>query len=171
MARGLHVADHLSAEELKGRYLAASDPVERTHFQVVHLAHLGWRSVQIAEASGYSVIWVRKLVRRYNEGGPEALEDQRQHNPGQPRLLSGEQETELDRVLREESPPEGGLWSGPKVARWIGRQIGREVDDARGWEVLVRLGYRMRRPRRRHVDADPEAQESFQGGSAGAAPL
>lgn len=55
MARGLQVAPHLGTEELKQRYQAASDPVGRTHFQVVYLAQLGRRSAGIAEASGYSV--------------------------------------------------------------------------------------------------------------------
>jgi len=170
MARGLYVAPHLGTEELKRRYQVASDPVERTHYQVVHLAQLGWRSIEIAEASGYSVIWVRTLVRRYNEGGPEALEDQRHHNPGQPRLLSAEQEAELDHLLRSAPPPDGGLWSGPKVARWISQQIGRPVDGVRGWEVLVRLGYRLRRPRRRHTESDTQAQESFQAVAPGETP-
>jgi hypothetical protein len=44
MAQHLRVADHLSPEALKERYLEAQDPVERTHFQVLHLASLQWRS-------------------------------------------------------------------------------------------------------------------------------
>lgn len=167
MAQHLHVADHLSPEQLKQRFQRARDPVQRTHFQVLHLASLQWRSADIGEATGYSVIWIRKLVRRYNEGGPEALEDQRHFNPGQPRLLSAEQEAALEQRLRSK-PEDGGLWSGPKVAQWMGQQLGRPVADARGWEVLRRLGYRPLRPRRRHVKADPKAQEDFPAGTAGA---
>lgn len=164
MAQHLRVADHLSPEQLKRRYREASDPIERTHFQVLYLASVQWRSADIAEASGYSVIWVRKLVRRYNESGPEAMEDQRHFNAGQPRLLSSEQEAELERRLREK-PQEGGLWSGPKVAAWMSEQLGRPVAAVRGWEVLRRLGYRPLRPRRRHGKADPQAQEDFQAGA------
>ncbi len=167
MAQHLRVADHLAPEQLKRRYQACFDPVERTHFQVLYLASLHWRSADIAEATGYSVIWVRKLVRRYNESGPEALEDQRHFNPGQPRLLSAEQEAELERRLRSK-PEDGGLWSGPKVAQWMSQQLGRPVAEVRGWEVLRRLGYRPLRPRRRHVKADPETQEDFQAGAPGA---
>jgi transposase len=160
MAQHLRLAPHLNPTALKQRYQAAVDPVERTHFQVLHLASLHWRSADIAEATGYSLTWVRSLVRRYNEGGPEALEDQRHFNPGQPRLLRPKQEAALEQQLR--APPEdGGLWSGPQVARWISHQLGRQVADARGWEVLRRLGYRPLRPRRRHVEADAEAQKRF----------
>ncbi|HEV2130067.1 MAG TPA: winged helix-turn-helix domain-containing protein [Longimicrobiaceae bacterium] len=130
------------------------------------MASSQWRSADIAEAVGYSVIWVRKPVRRYNEGGPQALEDQRHFNPGQPRLLSAEQDAELGRRLRSK-PEDGGLWSGPKVAQWMGEQLGRPVAEVRGWEVLRRLGYRPLRPRRRHVKADPQAQEDFPAGAAG----
>lgn len=170
MAQHLRVADHLSSEELKTRYQAAYDPVERTHFQVLYLASRQWRSADIAEATGYTVHWVRTLVRRYNEGGPEALEDQRHFTPGQPRLLSAAQEAELDEVLRTSNPPDGGLWTGAKVAHWMSEQLQRPIDDVRGWEVLFRLGYRPLRPRRRHQEADAQAQEDFQGRSPAAAP-
>jgi transposase len=170
MAQHLRVADHLSPEELKARYQAAYDPVERTHFQVLYLARLQWRSADIAEATGYTVFWIRKLVRRYNEAGPEALEDQRHFNPGQPRLLSPEQEAELDAVLRTRKPPDGGFWTGAKVAQWMSEQLHRPVEDVRGWEVLCRLGYRPLRPRRRHQGADPQAQEDFQGRPPAPAP-
>lgn len=163
MAQHLRVADHLSSGELKERYQGAYDPVERTHFQVLYLASLHWRSADIAEATGYTVFWVRKLVRRYNEGGPEALEDQRHFNPGQPRLLNPAQEAALDEHLRTQKPEDGGLWTGAKVAQWMSQQLGRPVGEVRGWEALRRLGYRPLRPRRRHVEADREAQACFQG--------
>lgn len=160
MAQHLCVADHLSSEALKQRFQAASNPVERAHFQVLHLARLQWRSADIAEACGYSVIWVRSLVRRYNREGPEALTDQRHSNAGQPRLLSPAQEAALETRLQTQ-PEEGGLWSGPKVAGWMSAHLGRPVAEVRGWEMLRRLGYTLQRPRRRHVEADPEAQERF----------
>ena len=167
MAQHLRVADHLSSAELKSHYQNAQDPVERTHFQVLYLAHSHWRSADIAEATGYSVVWIRKLVRRYNERGPQALRDQRHLNPGQPRLLSPQQEAALVKRLKT-SPADGGLWSGPKVAQWMREQLGRPLSDARGWEVLRRLGYRPLRPRRRHVKADSETQERFPGRTPGA---
>ncbi|GHO87111.1 hypothetical protein KSZ_51170 [Dictyobacter formicarum] len=30
-------------------------------------------------------------------------------------------------------PPNGGLWSGPKVANWITEQVGRRVHTQCGW--------------------------------------
>lgn len=162
MAQHLTVADHLSSAALKARFQAAADPVARTHFQTLYLASLGWRSADIAEATGYTVYWIRKLVHRYNAAGPAALQDRRHGNLGQPRLLSAAQEAALDHHLRTARPPDGGLWTSAKVAHWMSEQLHRPVAEARGWEVLRRLGYRPRRPRRRHGHADPDAQEAFQ---------
>lgn len=170
MAQHLTVADHLSAAELQARYRAAEDRVERTHYQVLYLASRQWRSADIAETTGYSAVWIRKLVRRYNDGGPAALQDRRHANRGQPRLLTAAQEATLDRHLRTARPPDGGLWTGAKVAHWMSTTLQRPVADVRGWEVLRRLGYRPRRPRRRHGHADADAQEAFQAGAPGPGP-
>jgi hypothetical protein len=52
MAEHLRLAPHPSSAALKQRYRAADDPVECTHFQVLHMANLSWRSAAIAEATG-----------------------------------------------------------------------------------------------------------------------
>jgi transposase len=164
MAQHLRVAEHLSVDALKQGFHETSDRVERAHYQVVYLAALGWGSADIATASGYGVGWIRKLVRRYNEGGVAAMRDRRHDNPGQPPLLNAEQQGVLAERLKE-APEDGGVWSGPKVARAMGEQLGRTVGSVRGWEALRRLGYSPQRPRRRHVGADAQAQADFQGGA------
>lgn len=167
MAQHLRVTPHLSAEALAARFAESRDLVERKRIKVIHLATLGWKSEAISQAAGYGVPWVRKLVRRYNEGGLDALADGRHENPGKPRLLSAEQEQALDTMLRERvPPPDGGVWSGPKVARWMSAELKREVHEVRGWEVLRRLGYRHLVPRRRHRKANAEEQARFQAGAA-----
>jgi hypothetical protein len=64
MAQHLRVADHESPRELKVRFLASTDPVERTHWQVLHLASLSWRSEDIAATrSSGSVSWCAVTAR------------------------------------------------------------------------------------------------------------
>lgn len=159
MAR-LRLAPHLVAEELLARSRSASDPVEKTHWQVLWLLSQGRVSEDIAEITGYSLNWVRILVRRYNQDGPPAARDQRHTNRGQAPLLSADLQRELARAL-EQPPEDGGLWSGPKVAAWMSRRLGRAVRVQRGWEYLRRLGYTPQRPRPRHTGADPQAQARF----------
>lgn len=83
--------------------------------------------------------WIRILVRRYNQEGPTALADQRQHNSGASPLLSGAHRQQLQHLL-EQAPPDGGLWAGPRIARWMGEQLGRTIHPQRGWEYLKRMG-------------------------------
>jgi hypothetical protein len=49
---------------------------------VLYLARLQGRSADIAEATGWTVFRIRKLVQSYNENSPEALEDTRHFSPG-----------------------------------------------------------------------------------------
>ena len=55
------------------------------------------------------------------------------------------------------------MWSGPKVARWIGEKIGRDhIHPHRGWVYLKRLGMSRQAPRARHERAaSPEDQAAF----------
>lgn len=159
MAR-LRLADHLSADELQARYRTAGDPIEQRHWQVLWLLSQGRGSEEIAEITSFSVIWVRLLVRRFNEGGPTAVGDHRHQNRGGSPLLNTALSAELQQALT--APPEdGGLWSGPKVARWMSERLGRQIHPQRGWEALRRLGYTPQRPRPRHTGADPAAQARF----------
>ena len=78
------------------------------------------------------------------------------------RLLS---EADLE-ALRERlaTPPEdGGLWSGPKVARWIAARRGLvHVHAPRGWEALQKIGWSLPVPRPKNPHAaSPDEQEAF----------
>src|SRR3954451_22856728 len=66
-----------------------------------------------------------EIARRYNERGVEGLGDRRHANPGARRraLLDEEGQAELREALCG-PPPGGGMWSGPKVARWIAQRNG-----------------------------------------------
>jgi transposase len=163
MPRRLAVADRLGVAELEHRYRAARDPVERTHWQLVWLVASGRSCAEAAAATGYGVDWVRTIISRYNGGGPDALGDRRHGNPGGKPLLTPTEQEALRAALGGPAP-DGGLWTGRKVADWIAARIGRPVHEARGWEALVRLGLRPLRPRPREDRADPSAQAAFQKG-------
>lgn len=165
MPRRLAVAPHLTIPDLEHRYRSARDPVERTHWHVVWLAAGGRPCAEVAAVVGYSVEWVRKLIGRWNADGPAALIDRRRGNPGGTPLLTAAQQDELRAALGGPAP-DGGLWTGPKVAAWIGARLGRAVGAQRGWDYLRKLGFSLQRPRPREARADPAAQAAFvKGGS------
>ncbi|HKP77090.1 MAG TPA: winged helix-turn-helix domain-containing protein [Longimicrobiaceae bacterium] len=164
MPTRIQVKPGLSTEELQQRYRKSAHPSEKTHWQVLWLVAEGKPAAEVAEATGYTINWVRELVGRYNRGGPEAVLDGRRHHSGRRPLLSAEQEKALAKAL-EGDAPQGGLWSGPEVARWMGEQLRRPVAPQRGWEYLRKAGQTPQVPRPRHGGADPEAQEAFQAGT------
>ena len=159
MAARLKVASHLSTEEVFERYRKSDDVIEKVHWQIVWLKAKGESTGEVARLTGYNTDWIRRVVRRYNEHGPESLGDGRLENGREPLLDEGQQQ-ELFVALQGQSP-DGGLWNSTKVAAWISERVGRRVGFQRGWIYMRRLGLRLLRPRPRHAGASAEAQEAF----------
>ena len=152
---------------MEHRYRKAKDPVERSHHQIVWLLSEGKTTREVCEVTGYSPGWVRQIARRYNERGVEGLGDGRHFNPGakERALLDEAGEAELLEALQEPPPASvgGGMWSGPKVARWIARRNGlEEVHVQRGFEYLRKLRYSPQVPRPENAaGADASEREAF----------
>ena len=163
MPKPLKIAEHLSAAELEQRYRQASDPVARSQWQILWLLAGGQSTAQVVAHTGYSERWIREIAHRYATDGPAGVGDRRHHNPGARRLLSAEQEAELDQAL-EGPAPDGGQWTSEQVAAWMRIRLDRPVHPARGWEVLRRLRWTHGRPRPQHAQADADAQAAFKGG-------
>src|SRR4051794_30896798 len=68
-----------------------------------------------------------------------------------------------------EPPPDGGLWTSPKVAAWMAGELGlTAVLPQRGWEALKAIGWSVQKPRPRHpAAATPEEREAFKKTGAG----
>src|SRR5215472_5670632 len=161
MARRISLEPHLTIEELAGRYQSTKDPVERSRWHFLWLLARGLTATLVASITGYSAYWIGRIARRYNQHGPHGVNDRRhQSRPSTP-LLSASQQDELGAALAAGSAPEGERWSGRTVAAWISQRLGRRVGRQLGWTYLRRLGARLRMPRPRHVEADPQAQADF----------
>ena len=163
MPRRATVTPHLTVEELHARYRHATDPVERTHWQIIWLVASGHRVPDVAHLIGYTSNWVRTMLRRYNAEGPAGLVDRRHANPGQRPLLSPALRAELAAALTGPAP-DGGLWTCRKVAEWMAARLGRPVGEPRGWAAMRSLGFSPQRPRPRATSADPAAQAAFKKG-------
>jgi len=167
MARTLTLPPHLPVSELERRYRVAHDPVARRHWHIVWLLARGDPTATVADVTGFCVNWVREIARRYREDGPDGLGDRRHTNPGAAPLLDTTQQEGL-RVALAAPPPDGGLWTGRKVAAWMSAQLGRPVREQRGWEYVRKLGFTPQRPRPRATRADPDAQAAFKKGGSSA---
>ena len=160
MARRLKIQAYLDSDALEKRYRNAQDGVERSQWQMIWLLSMGKTSAEVAEVTGYCVDWIRKIVRRYNKGGPAVVGDRRHDNPGQQRLLNAEQDAELLTEL-DAAAAAGQAWSSIQVAAWMSAKLGRPIRQGRGWDTLQRLNFTTKTPRTRHAKADVEAQDLF----------
>lgn len=155
-------AQRLTVEELEARFRAAKDVVERSHCQVIWLLAKGHSTAEVAEIVAFTPRWVSKLARRYEADGEDALGDQRRRNAGARPLLAADDLEALRERLRT-PPDDGGVWTGPKVARWIAARLGlAHVHAPRGWEALQKLGWSLQVPRPRNPRAaSPDDRAAF----------
>ena len=105
------------------------------------------------------------MVRQYNTKGPEGLIDGRRSNGRDP-LLDARQWEALRHALEHEGPPGGGLWNGPKVARWVGTLLGEPIHPRTGWAYLVRMGWSLKVPVPKHPESSESAKEAFKKGGS-----
>ena len=113
-----HVADHLSVSALEQQYRSCTDATAARHLQVIWLLAKGQHIAEVAATVSSARRWVERLLARYNAQGPQALGDRRRRNGTSPCVLKPELLDKLKVRLRE-PPPNGGLWTSPKVAAWM----------------------------------------------------
>jgi transposase len=119
-----------------------------------------------AAVVGFNYNYARRVVKKYNEMGIDSLKNTRgktpvNHKGGKKSILNSQQLERLKKALQKE-PVDGGLWTGPKVARWMEQETGRsKIYDARGWDYLKKLRYSWQRPRPKHRKGCPIKQKEF----------
>ena len=160
----LPIAPHLDHDGIARRYRGCRDGVEKTHWQALWLLTRPDdppAAEQVAAAIGLSPGWVRALIKRWNAEGPDGLADRRKGaNGGKPKL-STDQQIDLWAALQQ-PPPDGGLWTGPKVAVYVRDRWGVGVWPQTGWRWLRELGFTLQVPRPSHPNsADPAARRRW----------
>lgn len=151
----LPVVRHRTARQAWANYRACRQPAEKTHRHLIWLLLLRTDEprtpAQAAEVVGVSVITARAVLHRWNDHGPAGLADRRAKNHG-PSALTDAQRRDLFGALRKR-PPDGGLWTGPKVARYADDRWGVSVAFQTGWRWLRELGFALQVPRPSHPKA------------------
>jgi transposase len=150
----LPVERHLTAEQAKERYLACAHPVEKARWHAIWLLlrqDEPRTPARVAGVLGLAAVTVRDYLHRWNAQGPDGLLDRRKANGAQP-LLDGRQRAALLAAVKKRHP-DGGLWTGPKVALYVKGRWGVAVCPQTGWQWLRDLGLTLQVPRPSHPRA------------------
>src|SRR5262249_40664610 len=151
----LPIAPHLSPAQIARRYRACRTGVEKTHWQAIWLltrTATPPTPAAVAAHLGLTPSRVRTLLKRWNAEGPGGLADRRVTGSGGRPKLSAEQQAALFEALQGR-PPDGGLWTGPKVAADVRDRWGVAVRPETGWRWLTGLGLSPQVPRPRNPGA------------------
>ncbi len=152
---------HLSPEAIARRYRSCRHGIEKTHWQVLWLMTRPDEPLTPAQAAhqvGLTAGWVRTLLKRWNADGPDGVADRRAVTNGGRAKLTPEQQAALFEILQQ-PPPDGGLWSGPKVVAYVHDRWGVTVGKPTGWKWLRRLGFTLQVPRPHHPEAASPAEQ------------
>jgi transposase len=150
MAR-LPFVRHLSVSKLRYKYRACRHPTEKPRWHALWLlarTDEPRTPAAVADLVGLSAVTVRHVLHRWNDHGPEGVADRRRNNGADPKLTARRQDA-LYAALQKR-PPDGGLWTGPKVARYVRDRWRVSVRPETGWRWLVDLGFSLQVPRPSH---------------------
>ena len=150
MAR-LPFVRHLTERQILRRYRACRHPVEKTRWHAIWLlarTDEDRTPARAADLVGLSAVTVRDVLHRWNERGPDGLTDRRKGNGAEPKR-SDRRRQALFNALNGR-PPDGGLGTGPKVARYVRDRWSVTVRPETGWRWLRDLGFTLQVPRPSH---------------------
>jgi transposase len=165
MPKKAYLANYYSSEELRYKYLKSQDAVESRRWHLLWKISLGWTIKNSAIAVGINYDYAKEIVKKYNCLGAKGLENLKNKQPqqrgGKKALLTDSQLEKLRQELASR-PLDGGIWTGPKVARWIEKETQVEkVWHQRGWDYLKKLKYSWQSPRPKHRKGSQQEQEQF----------
>ena len=161
--RRLPFVRHLPVSKLRHKYRSCRHPVEKPRWHALWLlarTDQPRAPAQVADLVGLSAVTVRQVLHRWNDHGPGGVGDRRRHNGADPKLTARRRDA-LYAALQKR-PPDGGLWTGPKVARYVRDRWQVTVRPETGWRWLRDLGFTLQVPRPSHPkSADPPTRRRW----------
>jgi transposase len=142
---------HRTVNQIANQYRACRPPVEKTRWHALWLlarTDVPRTPAQVADLVGLSDVTVRDILHRWNADGPAGVADRRRNNGAAPKLAARQRQALLAALHKR--PPDGGLWTGPKVARYVADRWRVAVDPTTGWRWLRDLGFTLQVPRPSH---------------------
>jgi len=122
----------------------------------------GWPASKVAELFGVSRVNTSKWCHKANTIGLDAVEDKAR--PGRPSQFDKKSLKVLNTVLSR-SPKDYGIqrtrWDGKVVVEYLERQMGLTIHVRHAQRLIRKLGYSLRQPVYRYVQASNEGVAEF----------
>ena len=154
---------HRTANQIRAKYRSCRHPVEKVRWHALWLlarTDAPRTPAEVADLVGLSAVTVRAVLHRWNAHGPDGVADGRKGNGSEPKLSARRRDALYAALQRR--PADGGLWSGPKVARYVADRWQVRVRPETGWRRLCELGFSLRVPRPSHPkSADPPRRRAW----------
>jgi transposase len=153
----------LNEEELKQIHKAMKhlDARIAKRATIIHSLHLGYPPEEVAQMHEVSSRTVYNYFNRFKMEGVGGLPDKAKS--GRPAKATPEYIVLLEQTL-ESDPKEMGyaftIWTQARLRKYLAQKTGIQISRSRFQDLMLRLGYRYRRPKRdlRHKQ-DPELRE------------
>ena len=141
----------LSDEQLEQVREAIKSPIARVaqRATVLHSLHLGYRVEDIAHMHNLSTASIYNHFQRFEAEGIAGLPDK--PKSGRPHKATPEYIELLEQTLETDPKDKGyafSVWTQARLRQYLAQQTGIEMSRSRFQELLERLGYRYRRPKR-----------------------
>ena len=158
----------LTVSDKEDMILALQDEIRRNdaarydhRLHGVLLVAQGMTCPQVAELLGDAPRTVVNWVQHFETHGFAGLSEG--ERPGRPSRLNEMQLARVEKALRA-SPKEFGLatqmWDGPTLSAFLRRDLGVTLKVRQCQRLFRQLGFRLRKPRPRVAQADPELQRA-----------
>ncbi len=99
MGAKIKLRNDISLKILQQEFAQESEGTRNRHLTIIMLLMQGKDAKEVAELMGYSLDWIYRLCKRYNNGGLESLGDKRQNNGRRP-TFRVEEEIEIKKNLK-----------------------------------------------------------------------
>jgi transposase len=160
MPKKLTLEKHLTKQQLRRKYLSCQHSQEKKRWQALSLIARGGVASQVAKQLGMSSNWISETVHRYNEGGAEGVKNKSKNQNS--KTLSVEQIKELEKEIESGKTPQGRLWSGAQIKRWVKEKTDKQIHKTTAWRMFAKLNFTQQVPRPSHQGrASLEEQEKF----------
>ena len=152
----------MDARDLHRRMILAPTPRERERWYAILLLVQGWTATSTAEALERDPHTIGRWAAAFGEGGPTALDFRAVR--WFPPALGEAQQTDLKAAVQER-PAKSGIelanWNWKVVRQYISERFDISLSRSSCLNYLHRLGFVLKRPKKRLLKADAAKRESF----------